>query len=187
VAHYILFNAINELQGGFTRLYSKFGYLIIENVLEDDFNTAVKNAYKIGTMKMLETKKNDIDENGKNCFERATAKRLTTMKNTVQENGLTIFDNMKNKIANTLKGKTKGIKFSNTHKLSLSLSAKNRDKIKCDYCDKVSDPGNITQHHNDYCKFNPNRKFKYICKYCKYKSNNIGSFSVYHNENCKRK
>ena len=57
------------------------------------------------------------------------------------------------KISEAHKGKPKSEE--HRRKMSESRKGKIRPRVKCRYCDKESDIGNITQWHNDNCKHKP--------------------------------
>jgi hypothetical protein len=87
--------------------------------------------------------------------------------------GKTHSEHSKNKIAKTRKIKNiepwnKGKKCkpcSEEQKKKISETSKNNPKLKCEFCGKLSDPGNHKKNHGENCKMNPNYiKSKYDSK-----------------------
>lgn len=111
----------------------------------------------------------------------------TKKKMSVTATGRITSEETKEKIRNSKKGKP----LSESVKINMRISSFKREKVKCNYCDRISFKCNIDQYHNDYCKFNPSRKLKIKiirkCLYCDYVGTNAGYIGRYHNNNCKHK
>ena len=95
----------------------------------------------------------------------------------------------------------KGKQLSESDKQNKSISALNKQKIQCKYCDIISDPGNITLYHNENCKMSPNFSLEMAlkrsesrrgsrihhivtCPHCN-KQGKGGNMTRYHFDNCK--
>jgi hypothetical protein len=71
-----------------------------------------------------------------------------------------------------------------------SIFRLNNERIMCQYCNVISDTGNINRWHNDNCKDNPNNVLnihtQHTCEYCDIRTTKTNIIR-WHNEKCKFK
>jgi hypothetical protein len=65
-------------------------------------------------------------------------------------------DDVKKKISDKLKG----VKKSKTYSEKLSIRHKNKEKISCPFCNKLTDQLNSKKWHFEFCNKNPNKKIR---------------------------
>jgi hypothetical protein len=102
---------------------------------------------------------------------RSKSLKITNQKESVKHNrSLGAKKSQETKIKNkTNSSWNKGKKLTETDKLKKSISAKNREKMQCEYCKKMCDPGNLKKYHFENCKMLKTIEiFINLCKNCNY-------------------